>query len=125
LRIKRTIRPKYARPEGVEDEPTLIIAPLTARPIEKGIPEPGLLAHIFVAKFVDQQPFYRQIKGFASDYNWKAGLSTFSDWLAAGKWIGRCSSSDAYQSPALRQKPPATPAALPRRRPRGDRQQLN
>ena len=83
LRIKRTIRPKYARPEEVEDEPTVVIAPLPGRPIEKGIPEPGLLAHIFVAKYVDHQPFYRQIKGFARDYNWKAGSSTFSDWLAA------------------------------------------
>ena len=83
LRIKRTIRPKYARPEEVAGESAVIIAPLPVRVIEKGIPEPGLLAHIFVAKYVDHQPFYRQIKGFGRDYNWKAGSSTFSDWLAA------------------------------------------
>jgi len=83
LRIKRTIRPKYARLEEVEGELPVIIAPLPARAIEKGIPEPGLLAHIFVAKYVDHLPFYRQIKGFARDYDWKAGSSTFSDWLAA------------------------------------------
>jgi transposase len=85
LLIKRLIRPKYARPVEQQTEGLceVVVAQLPARAIDKGIAEAGLLAHIFVAKYVDHQPFYRQIKGFARDYGWKAGSSTFSDWLAA------------------------------------------
>ena len=45
----RTIRPKYAKPNNTG----VIIAPLPERPINKGIAEASLLAHILVAKFVD------------------------------------------------------------------------
>lgn len=85
LRIKRIIRPVFARPEAeqTEDVEAIVVAPLPRRPIGKGIAEAGLLAHILVAKFVDHQPFYRQIKGFKRDYGWHPGRSTFSDWLAA------------------------------------------
>ena len=37
-----------------------MIADLPARPIEKGIAGPGLLAHILIYKFVDNLPLYRQ-----------------------------------------------------------------
>jgi hypothetical protein len=42
LVVNRYIRPKYARP----DKEGVIIGELPNRPIEKGIPGPGLLAHI-------------------------------------------------------------------------------
>lgn len=41
-----------------------MIGELPSRPIEKGIPGPGLLSNIFVEKFVDHLPFYRQIERF-------------------------------------------------------------
>jgi transposase len=41
-----------------------LIGELPSRPIEKGIPGPGLLSNIFVEKFVDHLPFYRQTERF-------------------------------------------------------------
>ena len=76
---KRTIRPKYAKAnsEGV------LIAPLPERPINKGIAEASLLAHILVNKFVDHLPFYRQIQIFNREYGWEVNKSTLNDWMAA------------------------------------------
>ncbi len=76
---KRVIRPKYAKPnnEGV------IIAALPERPIKKGIAESSLLAHIFVQKFVDHLPFYRQIQIFKRNFGWEVSKSTLNDWMAA------------------------------------------
>jgi len=76
---KRTIRPKYAKPnnEGV------VIATLPERPINKGIAEASLLAHILVKKFVDYLPFYRQIQIFKREFGWEVSKSTLNDWMAA------------------------------------------
>ena len=51
------IRPKYACPccQG-----HVVIADKPAQPIEKGLPGPGLLAHVITSKFADHQPLYRQ-----------------------------------------------------------------
>ena len=68
MQVIRHIRYKYACKccEGVEsDGPTVKIAPVPDQIIPKGIATPGLLAHIFTAKFVDAVPFYRQEKQFA------------------------------------------------------------
>ena len=67
MRVIRHIRYKYACTacEGVESEgPTVKIAPVPEQIIPKSIAAPGLLAHIFTAKFVDAVPFYRQEKQF-------------------------------------------------------------
>lgn len=40
-------------------------APLPSRPIERGRPGPGLLAHVLVSKFADHLPLYRQSKIYA------------------------------------------------------------
>jgi transposase len=40
--------------------PTITTAPLPPQPIDKGLPGPGLLAHVVVSKFADHQPLYRQ-----------------------------------------------------------------
>ncbi len=42
-------------------------APLPSRPIERGRPGPGLLAHVLVAKYGDHLPLYRQSQIFARD----------------------------------------------------------
>jgi hypothetical protein len=44
LFVRRFIRRKYARPETAAALPAIVIAPMPARPIEKGIPGPALLA---------------------------------------------------------------------------------
>jgi len=77
LVIKRTIRPKYAKSDGQG----VIIASLPDRPLPKAIAEASLLAHILVGKFVEHQPFYRQIQKFKRDYNWILASSTVNDWF--------------------------------------------
>ena len=42
-------------------------APLPSRPIEKGRPGPGLLAHVMIAKYGDHLPLYRQSQIFARE----------------------------------------------------------
>jgi transposase len=77
LIIKRIIRPKYIKDDGS----SILIASLPSRPIEKGIPEASLLAHILVCKFVDHLPFYRQIQRFKRDYQWMLHKSTINSWF--------------------------------------------
>ena len=76
---RRTIRPKYAKPEGEG----VLIADLPSRPIDKAIVEACLLAHILVSKYVDHLPFYRQIQMFKRDFGWEPAQSTMSDWMAS------------------------------------------
>ncbi|MCF8239178.1 MAG: IS66 family transposase [Saprospiraceae bacterium] len=79
LTIIRTIRPKYARPNGEG----VVIGKLPVRPIEKGIAEAGLLAHVVVSKFVDHMPFYRQIQRFQRDFKLSLSESTINDWFVS------------------------------------------
>lgn len=76
---RRTIRPKYAKP----DNEGVIIADLPSRPIDKAIAEACLLAHILVSKYVDHLPFYRQTQMFKRDFGWEPAQSTISDWMAS------------------------------------------
>jgi transposase len=55
-------------------------APLPSRPIERGRPGPGLLAHVLVSKYGDHLPLYRQSQIF--DRNGiDLDRSTLSDWV--------------------------------------------
>lgn len=76
---RRTIRPKYAKP----DNEGVIIADLPSRPIDKAIVEACLLAHILVSKYIDHLPFYRQIQMFKRDFGWEPAQSTMGDWMAS------------------------------------------
>ncbi len=55
-------------------------APLPSRPIERGRPGPGLLAHVLIGKYCDHLPLDRQSKIFAHE---KVELhrSTLTDWV--------------------------------------------
>ncbi len=76
--VKKYIRPKYAKPNGEG----IIIAGLPSRPIDKGIPGPGLLATVITDKYVDHLPIYRQVKRYQ-----RMGVtlseSTIGDWVSA------------------------------------------
>jgi transposase len=76
LFVRQYVRPKYARPqsEGV------IIAELPARPIDKGIPGPGLLAQIVIDKYTDHLPIHRQLQRFERE-GIKLSSSTLTDWI--------------------------------------------
>ncbi len=66
--VERHIRPKYAcrycEGSGDEENPVFRIAPVSPTMIPGSIATAGLLAFIFVNKFVDHLPFYRQEKRF-------------------------------------------------------------
>lgn len=60
--VIRHERPKYVDPADASRG--VLIAPLPARPIDKGIAEAGLLAHVVVEKHCDHLPLYRQAERF-------------------------------------------------------------
>ena len=66
--VERHVRPQYAcrdcEGSGDEDKPAVRIAPAIASIIPKSIVTPGLLAFVFVNKYVDHLPFYRQERRF-------------------------------------------------------------
>lgn len=78
LFVNQYIRAKYAKVgnEGV------IIGELPSRPIEKGIPGPGLLSTIVIDKYVDHLPCHRQIQRFER-LGMKIPASTMSEWISA------------------------------------------
>jgi hypothetical protein len=55
-------------------------APLPSRPIERGRPGPGLLAHVLVNKYADHCPLYRQSQIFERE-GIDLDRSTLSDWV--------------------------------------------
>ena len=76
--VKRIVRPRLAC-SGCE---TFHQAPLPSRPIERGRPGPGLLAHVLVSKYCDHLPLYRQSRIFARD-----GVDLDRSTLAG--WVGK------------------------------------
>lgn len=74
--VNRIIRPRLACAccERIQQ------APLPARPIERGRPGPGLLAHVLVSKYADHLPLYRQSQIFARD-GIDLERSTLADWV--------------------------------------------
>jgi len=78
LFVKQYVRSKYIK-EGGEG---ILIGELPARPIEKGIAGPGLLAQIVIDKYVDHLPLYRQGERFK-----RAGVlipdTTIGGWVSA------------------------------------------
>ncbi|WP_420995174.1 IS66 family transposase [Cupriavidus sp. 30B13] len=62
----------------------IVQAPAPSRPIDRGIPGPGLLANVLVSKFCDHQPLYRQ------RVRWeREGVDLPESTL--GDWVGGCS----------------------------------
>jgi len=79
LFVNRYIRPKYAKAESEG----VIIGDLPSRPIDKGIPGSGLLSHIFISKFVDHLPIYRQRQQFKRQ-GVDLSASTLDNWITSG-----------------------------------------
>lgn len=71
---------RYIRPRYVSQSETFHIAALPARPIEKGIPGPGLIAQILMDKFCHHLPFHRQ-QVRLMQMGMKIPISTLSYWL--------------------------------------------
>lgn len=82
--VKKYIRPKYARTNGEG----VIIAELPSRPIDKGIPGPGLLATVITDKYVDHLPIYRQVRRYER-MGVSLSESTIGDWISQGSELLR------------------------------------
>jgi transposase len=80
FKVIRHVRPKFAC-AGCE---SVVEAPAPARPIDRGLPGPALLAHVLVSKYADHQPLYRQSQIYARE-----GVDLDRSTLAA--WVGAAS----------------------------------
>lgn len=94
--VSRTVRPRMA----CACCERIVQAPLPSRPIERGRPGPGLLAHVLVSKYADHLPLYRQSQIFARD-----GIDLERSTLA--DWVGRSTAlleplADAIGRPVLK-----------------------
>jgi len=67
---------KYACSKGC----TLLTARKPMQPIEKGLPGPGLLAHVAVSKYADHLPLYRQ-EGILGRHGVALSRQTMCDWM--------------------------------------------
>jgi transposase len=77
--IREYVRPKYACPSC---QSGVVQAALPARPIEKGRPGPGLLAHVVTSKYADHLPLYR-IEQILGRQGIEVSRRTLSEWNGA------------------------------------------
>jgi transposase len=61
----------------------VVIAPPAAKPIDGGLPGPGLLAHVIVSKYKDHLPLHR-LSGIYARSGVDLKASTLGDWVTAG-----------------------------------------
>ena len=73
----------------------VVQAPAPERVIDRGLPGPGLLAHVVTAKFCDHQPLYRQSQIFARE-----GVELDRSILA--RWVGEAAALLAPVAEVLR-----------------------
>lgn len=74
--VNRIVRPRKA----CSDCEAIVQSPLPSRPIERGRPGPGLLAHVLVNKYADHLPLYRQSQIYARE-GIDLDRSTMADWV--------------------------------------------
>ena len=78
FKVIRHVRPKFAC-AGCE---SVVEAPAPARPIDRGLPGPSLLAHVLVSKYADHLPLYRQSQIYARE-GIDLDRSTLAGWVGA------------------------------------------
>jgi transposase len=83
LFILEHVRPKYACPCCQEH---VVVADKPAKVIEKGLPGPGLVAHVITSKYCDHLPLYRQ-EFMLARHGVELSRKTLCGWVmtAAGK----------------------------------------
>jgi transposase len=79
LVIREYVRPKYA---CARCQQGVVQAALPARPIEKGRPGPGLLAHVVSAKYADHLPLYR-LEQILARHGVQVTRRTLAEWNGA------------------------------------------
>jgi transposase len=78
FKVIRHVRPKFAC-AACE---SVVEAPAPARPIDRGLPGPDLLAHVLVSKYSDHLPLYRQSQIYARE-GVDLDRSTLAGWVGA------------------------------------------
>jgi transposase len=76
FKVIRHVRPKLA----CQTCQTIVQSPAPSRPIDRGLPGPGLLAHVLVSKYGDHLPLYRQSEMYARE-GVELERSTLADWV--------------------------------------------
>jgi transposase len=78
------LRPQAPSSASRSPEPceVVIAAPKPAMPIAKGLPGPGLLAHLIVSKYTDHMPLHRLQRAYERQ-GYFLHRSTLCDWLSA------------------------------------------
>jgi transposase len=79
LFVVEHVRCKYACPHCQEH---VVTADKPTQPIDKGLPGPGLLAHVVVSKYADHLPLHRLERIFGRQ-GVALSRSTLCDWMAA------------------------------------------
>ena len=79
FRVIRHVRPKLACLKC----DCIAQVPAPSRPIERGLPGAGLLAHVLVSKYTDHLPLYRQSEIYARE-----GVDLERSTMA--EWVGKC-----------------------------------
>ena len=78
LQVIEEVRPKYACAKGCG----VVAAQKPAAPIEKGLPGPGLLAHVAISKYGDHLPLNR-MESIFQRHGVELSRKTMCDWMAA------------------------------------------
>jgi transposase len=80
LFVHEHARIKYACPDC---QGHVVIGSLPLQPIAKGLPGPGLLAHVLTSKYADHLPLHRQ-EGMLQRHGVELSRQTLCDWVKAG-----------------------------------------
>jgi transposase len=79
FKVIRTVRPKYS----CSHCQTIVQAPAPSRPLAKGMAGPNLLAKVFISKYCDHSPLYRQA-AISEREGVPLSRSTMADWVGSG-----------------------------------------
>src|SRR4051794_2665238 len=82
FKVIRHVRPKLSC-RGCE---TIVQPPMPSLPIERGLPGPGLVAHVAVAKFADHIPLHRQATMYARE-GVELDRATLADWMGQAAFL--------------------------------------
>lgn len=82
--VVQHVRKTYAcrRCDGPGDQRFTTAGPATLGPIPKGLPGPGLLAHLITCKYADHLPLHR-LEGIVARSGVTLARSTLCDWMAS------------------------------------------
>ena len=82
FKVIKHIRPKLS----CRSCETIVQAPMPSLPIERGLPGPGLIAHVLVSKFADHTPLHRQAVIYARE-GVELDRATLADWMGKAEFL--------------------------------------